>query len=73
MSEPGRTGPLVTPELIGRLAELAGVPLAPDRCVELVPFVDELVRGFARLGEVDLRGAEPPLGAVTGPRPGETT
>jgi hypothetical protein len=66
MSERGGPGPDVTPELIGRLAEMAGVPLAPDRCAELVPFVDELVRSFARLGEVDLGDAEPPTGAVPG-------
>jgi hypothetical protein len=68
MSERGGPGAEVTPELIGRLAGMAGVPLAPDRCAELVPFVDELVRGFARLGEVDLGDAEPPIGAVPGSR-----
>lgn len=73
MSERRGPGPKVTPELIGRLAELAGTPLTPDRCAELVPFVDELVRGFARLGEVDLGDAEPPLGAVTGSRADGTT
>jgi hypothetical protein len=66
MSERGGAGPDVTPELIGHLAEMAGVPLAADRCAELVPFVDGLVRGFARLGEVDLGDAEPAVGAVPG-------
>jgi hypothetical protein len=69
MSRRGGPGPDVTPELIGHLAEVAGVPLAPDRCAHLVPFVDELVRGFARLGEVDLGDEEPPAaGAVPGSR-----
>ena len=73
MSEHAGDRPDVTAELIGRLADVAGVPLAPDRCAELAPFVDELVRGFYRLAEVDLGEAEPPLGPVAGSRPDGTT
>ena len=51
----------VTPELVGRLAELSGLRLPPERDIALVPFLEEFLAGAARLEEVDLSRCEPPV------------
>ncbi len=52
----------VTPELVGRLAALAGVPLSRERQEALVPLLREFLDGVARLEEVDVSMCEPPVG-----------
>ena len=52
----------MTPELVGQLAEHAGLSLSPDRQAALVPFLRELLDGAARLEEVDVTSYEPPRG-----------
>lgn len=51
----------VTPELVGRLAQLSGLHLSPERDVALVPFLEGFLAGAARLEEVDVSRCEPPV------------
>ena len=51
----------VTPDLVGRLAEMSGLHLSPERHLVLVPFLEEFLVGAARLEEVDLSRWEPPV------------
>ncbi len=51
----------VTPELVGQLSELAGLPLSRERQETLTPFLRDFLEGMARLEEVDVSTCEPPV------------
>jgi Asp-tRNA(Asn)/Glu-tRNA(Gln) amidotransferase C subunit len=51
----------VTPELVGQLSELSGLPLSRERQEALMPFLRDFLEGMARLEEVDVSKCEPPV------------
>ncbi|WP_216320484.1 hypothetical protein [Deinococcus aestuarii] len=57
----------LTPDLVWRLARLAGLELPPERAADLVPLLQSVLEGDARIAALDLG----PLSALGPPWPEE--